>query len=180
MASNLGYANSNMHLPISSKSLNTYKATNINTFINSNKILYSNNSYTCYNLFFILHNLLLLKENVSLGSFLIHLSNHSFSQLFYISINHTLTETHIYLNLYETKLINHTILNPSQFSNYYYLTIRTNITTNNTIENSYLNLNIASININGQSSPHKQLSLLDIINQNNYNIFGISETHLSI
>src|SRR5205085_9370794 len=115
MVSNLGDSNSNMYLPTSSKSLNTYKATNINTFINSNKIFYSNNSYTCYNLFLIQYNLPLLKENESLGSFLIHLSNYSFSQPFRISINHTLTETHIYLNLYETKLINHTILNPSQF-----------------------------------------------------------------
>ena len=39
---------------------------------------------------------------------------------------------------------------------------------------------MASININGLSLPYKQLSLLDLINQNKYSIFGISETHLSI
>ena len=199
-----------MHLPISSKSYNAYKSLSINTST-------QNITNTCYNLFLQQHNLPLLKENETLGSFLKHLFNHSFSQLILISINQTFTETHIYLNLKEPILKNHQILESNQFLTFCHLPIRTNkfqtpqintelftltqqltnsqntqsqtnysftptsnITAINTIENISLNINMASININGLSLPYKQLSLLDLINQNKYSIFGISETYLAI
>ena len=122
-----------------------------------------------HNLFLLQHNLLLLKENETLGSFLIHLSNYSFSQLILISINQTLTETHIYINLNEPILKNHQILEPTQFFNYYHLPIRTNITTNLTNSNlqivsntntnntnNLLSLNIVTHNVRGYNSSLKK------------------------
>ena len=119
----LGDSNFNMHLLISSKLLNAYKLLNTNIHNYFNRTLTHNKTNTCYNLFLSQHNLPLLTENEILGSLLIHLSNHSFSQLILISINQTLTETHIYLNLNEPILKNHQILELTQFLNYYHLPI---------------------------------------------------------
>ena len=99
MASTLGDSNFNMHLLLSSRSYNVFKSLSTNIYTYSNRTLTQNTTNTYYNLFFQQYNLLLLNVNKTLGSFLIHLSNHSFSQLFLISINQTFTETHIYLNL---------------------------------------------------------------------------------
>ena len=135
----------------------------------SNRISTHNKTNTCYNLFLSQHNLPLLKENETLDSFLIHLSNHSFLQLILISINQTLTETHIYLNLNKPILKNHQILESTQFLNYYYLPIRTNITTNLTNSNlqivsntntnntnNLLSLNIVTHNIRRYNSSLKK------------------------
>ena len=99
-----------MHLPILSKPYNAYIPTNTNISTYFNKILYQNKTHTCYNVFFLQYNLLLLTENELLGSFLTHLSNYSFLQPLLISINQTLTETYIYFNLNKSIFKNYQIL----------------------------------------------------------------------
>ena len=177
-----------MHSPIPSKPLNAYKLLNTNIHNYFNRTLTHNKTNTCYNLFLSQHNLPLLTENETLDSLLIHLSNHSFSQLILISINQTLTETHIYLNLNEPILKNHQILEPTQFLNYYHLPIRTNSTnpnlqttfntnTNNT--DNLLSLNIVTHNVRGYNNSLKKQLWEDFCLSHNYNIISLTETKLT-
>src|ERR1043165_22088 len=63
------------------------------------------------------------------------------------------------------------------------LSISTTYTNNNTsspeISNTIQSIKIHSLNINGLLDNFKQLSLIDLISENQIDIFGISETHLS-
>src|SRR5260363_387208 len=49
-----------------------------------------------------------------------------------------------------------------------------------TLEYASIPIKIASLNINGLTQPNKKLSILEALNNNSFEILGLSETHLSI
>ena len=161
---------------------------------------------TCFNLFLLTNNLPLLTHNKTLGSLLNYLQNLSFKQPFKISINQHQTESHIYTNIKDSLLPNHTLLIPEKLYKFYNLPIRTilkipHIDSNTLLHQNYLpdytthespttphsdntiqtqTLKIHSLNTNGLLEDYKQLSLIDYITENQIDIFGISETHLNL
>ena len=175
----------------------------------------------CYDTFLIYYNLPTLSPNQTLLNFLQHLKNNLFNKPFKISINITLTETHVYQNLNNAILPNHILLPKSHYYQYYNLPIKSYqqySIPNSLTESDFFNTNnsnitnpissishsfdpiltdnipslqtsltpiisipikIGSLNINGLLQHSKKISLIDIINQHNFDIFGISESHLT-
>ena len=140
--------------------------------------------------FLIHHNISILSKPQSLGSFIQYLYHNNFTQPFKISINTIYNETHIYINNNDLLLPNHIQLQTNNLPKYYHLPIRStpnnisnsnNFTNDHSIEIEYtlLPIKIASININGLLQPNKKLTITEALNNNTYDILGISETHLS-
>ena len=163
----------------------------------------------CYIKFLKQHNLTQIIEPVTLKNFIQHLHLNNFSNSFKISINFKKTESHIYLKITDQILPNHTKIDSSLFNTYGHLplltsfnwsipnTNSTDLFTSNqpiypnttttipsipsliTPEHTAIPIKIGSVNINGLSQPNKKLSLIELLQENNFEIFGLSETHLS-
>src|SRR6185436_3068786 len=163
----------------------------------------------CYNKFLKYHNLPQILEPVTLNKFIQHLHNNLFSNPLKISINLRKTETHIYLNNIEQTLPNHTTIDPPLYKLYGHLpllsifnwsipdtnsasfsmsdqisnlNISTLPSTTPSItlpEHTSFPIKIGSININGLSQANKKLALTELLQEESFEIFGLSETHLS-
>ena len=163
----------------------------------------------CYNKFLKYYNLPQILEPVTLSKFIQHLHYNLFSNPLKISINLNKTETHIYLNNIEQTLPNHTIIDPSLYKVYGHLPLLSifnwSIPDTNSVsfsmsdqlsnlntstlppttpsiispEHTSLPIKIGSININGLSQTNKKLALTDLLQEESFEIFGLSETHLS-
>jgi exonuclease III len=164
----------------------------------------------CYNKFLKQHNLPQILKPVSLNNFIHHLHLNLFFNPIKISINSKKTETHIYLHTAEPTLPDHTIINSSFYKTYGHLPLLTsfnwsipninhaffstsdqssNLDTSTpsstsllstTLEHTSIPIKIGTININGLQQSNKKLSLIDFLQNNNFEIFGLSETHISV
>src|SRR5207253_1418686 len=146
---------------------------------------------SCFNKFLQYYNLPKLSNTQTLKTFIQHLYQNNYLQILKISISLFKTETHVYINYNDLLLLNHALLPTNKFLQYYNLPIKSNLNyipntnnnTNNTntisIEYTSLLLKIASININSLLQPNKQLTITETLNNNSYEILGISETYLS-
>ena len=76
---------------------------------------------------------------------------------------------------------NHPILNPSSISDHTTPDSTLLQTLSSSLQTEYFSIpiKIASLNINGLRQPNKKLSLSDMLNNNSFDILGLSETHLS-
>jgi len=127
-----------------------------------------------------------------------------------ISINLKKTESHIYLHTTEPTLPDYTTIDSSFYKTYSHLPLLTsfnwlipninhasfstsdqypNLDTSTssstsllltTPEHTSIPIKIGTININGLQQSNKKLSLIDFLQNNNFEIFGLSETHISV
>jgi exonuclease III len=133
----------------------------------------SHTEVTCYNQFLNYYNYPTLDPNQTLESFIQHLTKLNHKLPFKISINFLLKETHIYNDIFDPLLPQHTLLHPTNYFKFFNLPIRSQ-----TSNNSLL-LNIATHNIKGYNQSLKRKLWEEYCLSNNLHIISLTETKIS-
>jgi len=109
-----------------------------------------NTEVTCYNQFLYKYNYPILNSNQTLESFIQYLTKLNHKLPFKISYNPIVKETHIYIDILNPLLPYHTILHPTNYSKFFNLPIRSQISNNSLL------LNITIHNIKGYNQSLKR------------------------